>query len=266
MESFHQHLQPFELLSLYLRWLMQHGDNNMNDPLTILQSSFDQMQIIDLSHTLEPAIPSWPTHPKYCHNLMESYTLGEVSCHYQLTMGEHTGTHFDAPLHFIAGGSSIADIPLEKVMGRAATIQAEEIGPNGVLTSSHIMVWEEQHGEIQANDIVLLHFGWDRLWQKRPHATKFLKDWPGLNRNAAEYLVAKKVTAVVTDALSIDVFTTTDFPAHYTLLSHQVLIGENFTNLWQLPPFSLLMAFPLKIQEGSGSPVRAVAFVPRNQA
>lgn len=237
----------------------------MNDALTTLQGSLNHMQIIDLSHTLEPNIPSWPTHPKYCHNLMESYTLGEISCHYQLSMGEHTGTHFDAPLHFIAGGSSIADIPLERVMGRAATIPAEDIGPNGTLSSSRIMAWEEEHGEILADDIVLLHFGWDRLWQKRPHAAEFLQDWPGLSRDAAEYLAAKKVAVVATDALSIDVFTTTDFAAHYTLLGNQVLIGENFTNLWSLPPFSLLMAFPLKIQDGSGSPTRAMAFVPKDR-
>lgn len=234
-----------------------------DDTLARLQGSLDQMHIIDLSHTLEPYIPSWPTHPKYCHDLMESYTMGEVGCHYQLVMSEHTGTHFDAPLHFIAGGSSIVNVPLEQLVGRAATIPAEGVGPNGVLSSSYIMAWEEQHGELQAGDIVLVHFGWDRLWQKRPHATAFMMDWPGMGRDAAEYLVTKKVAAVATDALSIDVFASTEFPAHYTLLANHVLIGENFNNLGSLPPFSFLMAFPLKIQNGSGSPVRAVAFVPR---
>ena len=73
------------------------------------------------------------------------------------------------------------------------------------------------------------------------------------------------MAAAATDALSIDVFTSTDFPAHYTLLASQVLIGENFNNLGSLPPFSLLMALPLKIQDGSGSPVRAVAFIPRKR-
>ncbi len=87
----------------------------------------------------------------------------------------------------------------------------------------------------------------------------------GLGKDAAEYLVAKKVAAAATDALSIDVSISTDFPAHYTLLASQVLIGENFNNLGSPPPFSLLMAFPLKIQDGSGSPVRAVAFIPRKR-
>jgi len=73
------------------------GGVNMNEALARLQGSLDQMQMIDLSHTLEPDIPSWPTHAKYCHSLMESYTLGEVSCHYQLSMSEHTGT--DTDLH-----------------------------------------------------------------------------------------------------------------------------------------------------------------------
>ena len=64
-----------------------------------------------------------------------------------------------------------------------------------------------------------------------------------------------------TDCLSIDHFTSKDFPAHNTLLGADVLIGENFANLDKLPPWSFLTALPLPIENGTGSPVRAIAFV-----
>lgn len=73
----------------------------------------------------------------------------------------------------------------------------------------------------------------------------------------------KKVKAVGTDALAIDAFTTTDYPAHRTLLSRGILVIENLNNLGSLPPFSYFMALPLKIKGGSGSPIRAVAFKPK---
>lgn len=233
-----------------------------DDPIRALGAALRQHAMVDLSHVLEPGIPSWPTHPKLCHNLMESYRLGDVSCHHQLTMSEHSGTHFDAPLHFIEGGKGIEELPLTAFIGRLATISATGVGPCGLVGRNDVEAWEEQHGQIQPGDAVLFHFGWDRLWKKRPDERPFLKDWPGLARDAAEYLAARKVRMVGCDALSIDVFTSTDFPAHYTLLGADILIGENFTNLGRLPPFSTLAAFPLPIKGGSGSPVRAVAFVP----
>ena len=223
------------------------------------------LEMVDLSHVLEADIPSWPTHAKYTHCLMESYRLGEQSCHYQLTMSEHSGTHFDAPSHFIGDGPNskgIDEMPLSSFFGRLATISALDVAPCGLLARDQIEAWEERHGEIRPGDGVLFHFGWDRLWKTRPEGAAFLKDWPGLARDACEYLVAKRVRMAGTDALSIDAFTSTELPAHYTLLGAAVLIGENFNNLARLPPFCTLAAFPLPIKGGSGAPVRAVAFVP----
>ena len=108
---------------------------------------------------------------------------------------------------------------------------------------------------------VFFHFGWDRFWDAEPAA--FLADWPGLSRGAAELLVARGARIVGSDCLSIDAFGSPDFPAHLTLLGAGILIGENFAGLGSLPPFCSLAALPLPIVEGSGSPLRAIAFVPR---
>ena len=92
---------------------------------------------------------------------------------------------------------------------------------------------------------------------------RFLEDWPGLSGEAAEYLVGKNVSLVGCDTLAIDATVSTKNPAHYALLGKEVYIVENLNNLDRLPPFCHFLALPLKIRDGSGSPVRAVALVPR---
>jgi len=238
----------------------------MREKMNQLRELLNEMEVIDLSHTLEENIPAWPTHARYFHNLVESYKFGNVACHYQLIMSEHTGTHVDAPLHFIAEGEAhygIEQVPLTTFYGRAATIQATGLGENGILTRKHIEDWEQENGNLESGDIVLIRFGWDQLWKKRPDDKEFMSNWPGVGKEAAEYLVEKKVKVVGSDTLAIDAFNAAENPAHYALLGNEILIMENLKNLDQLPPFSFFFGFPLKIKDGSGSPIRAVAYVSR---
>src|SRR5690625_2577611 len=122
------------------------------------------MEVVDLTHILEEGIPAWPTHAKYRHTIVETYKKGDDACHYELIMSEHSGTHIDAPLHFIDGGKSIADMPLTHFSGRAATIQATSLGPKELFTKEHIVQWEQMNGPILKNDFVFVHFGWGKYW------------------------------------------------------------------------------------------------------
>lgn len=221
-------------------------------------------EMVDLTHTLEEGIPVWPTHARFGHTLYESYELGDEACHYGLTLGEHTGTHVDAPLHFIPDGDAhygIDEIPLEQVVGRAATIDASHLEPREVLSANRIRKWEADHEEIATGDSVLIRFGWGERWDTGQAGRRFLDDWPGLSSEAASLLVERGVDLVGTDALSIDATGVDGSPAHHALLGTETYIAENLANLESLPPFSAFAAFPLKIANGSGSPVRAVAFV-----
>jgi kynurenine formamidase len=226
-----------------------------------------KFETVDLSHTLAENCPSWPTHARFGHIVFESYLYGDTSCHYQVTMSEHTGTHIDAPLHFIAKGEAhygIDKVPLSNLFGRAVTIDATYLPPNGLLTKSKVIEWENSQGPLKSGDIVLVRFGWDRYWAERPNDAQFLKDWPGVGADAAEYFVTKEVRAVGTDALSLDAYNSGNNPVHNILLGNQVLILENLNNLDLLSPYAFVMAFPLKIKDGSGSPLRVVAFIPKN--
>ena len=232
-----------------------------------MESLFDGYEWIDLSHTLEENIPAYPTHARFGRALYESYEYGDPAFHCGLAMGEHTGTHMDAPLHFIPEGPAhygTDEIPLERLAGRAATIEATDLGAGDLLEVGRIETWEGEHGSIGAGDRVLIRYGWDRRWAVGPEGRRFLEDWPGLSGEAAEYLANKGVSLVGCDTLSIDAtINDTDNPAHHTLLANEVYIVENLNNLDLLPPFCLFLALPLKIRGGSGSPVRAVALVPR---
>jgi kynurenine formamidase len=239
---------------------------DIKNDFTTLTNLLANLEWVDLSHTLKEGIPSWPTHARFGHVLYESYELGNAARHYGLMMSEHTGTHMDAPLHFIAEGPAhygADEVPLDRLAGRAATIAAPELPPGGLLPAGHIREWEQGHGPIEARDRVLIHYGWDQRWGVGPEGTSFLEEWPGLGRDAAEYLVEKGVSFVGCDTLAVDAFGSDDNPAHYTLLGSEVYIVENLKNLNRLPPFCFFMAFPLKIKRGSGSPVRAVALVPK---
>jgi kynurenine formamidase len=226
-------------------------------------SPFDGYEWIDLSHTLEENIPAYPTHARFGRALYESYEYGDPALHFGLTISEHTGTHMDAPLHFIPEGTATDEIPLHRLAGRAATIEATDLGAGDLLGVGHIEAWEEEHGPIEANDRVLIRYGWDRRWMTGPEGRRFLEDWPGLSGEAAEYLVGKGVSLVGCDTLAVDATISTENPAHYALLGSEVYIVENLKNLDRLPSFCFFLALPLKIRGGSGSPVRAVALVPR---
>jgi kynurenine formamidase len=226
-------------------------------------SPFDGYEWIDLSHTLEEDIPAYPTHARFGRALYESYEYGDAALHYGLTTSEHTGTHMDAPLHFIPEGSAIDELPLDRLAGRAATIEATDLGAGDLVDVGRIEAWEGEHGPIGARDRVLIRYGWDRRWATGPEGRRFLEDWPGLSGEAAAYLVGKGVSLVGCDTLAVDATVSTENPAHYALLGSEVYIVENLKNLDLLPPFCLFLALPLKLGGGSGSPVRAVALVPR---
>ena len=228
--------------------------------------TLESFELVDLSHTLEEGIPAWPTHARFGQTLYESYELGDVARHYGLSMSEHTGTHIDAPLHFIAEGPAhygVDEISLDRLVGRAATIETTGLEPGDLLDADHIRSWEQEHGSIETGDKVLFRYGWDERWGTGPEGRSFLEDWPGLGGDAAEYLVEKGISLVGCDTLAVDAAGSVENPAHYALLGNEIYIAENLKNLDRLASFCLFAAFPLKIRGGSGSPVRAVALVPR---
>lgn len=231
-----------------------------------IAAAFAGHRIVDLTRRLEPGIPSYPTHPKYFQ--MPWRSMGDPAEMNQLVLGEHTGTHVDAPSHFVPEGDParrhVDELALEGFMGRAVTMRFGPFEPsNARVRRADIEAWELGNVALRADDVVLIDFQWADRWTRVPEGFAFLDAWPGLARDAAEYLRDRGVKAVGTDCVSLDPGDGgEDLAAHYTLLPAGVLIMENVANLAQLPTESFLIALPLPIANGTGSPVRAVALAP----
>jgi kynurenine formamidase len=117
----------------------------MNDDLLSgLPGDFD---FVDLTHPFV-GMPVWPTHPPFEQRRASSLEAGDVSNNHALCLSEHTGTHFGAPLHFIRGGRSIADVPVRRFFGRVATIGASDLAPDGELGVACLLDFEARHGMI----------------------------------------------------------------------------------------------------------------------
>jgi len=233
--------------------------------LSTLISTLRQARVVDLSQTLEEQMPNFPTHSKFFHNLWGAYQFGGRSLSYQVLMHEHNGTHVDAPVHFVKDGHPEAHKTVEQIepgrlVGRGARLDCRACQEGDYATADFVREWEARHGAIEQGDIVLFNFGWSAHWGPAPDNRRYLTDWPGVSVDAAEYLVSKSVAAIGVDTLSPDPPAALDsHPVHPILLEKETLIIENLTRLDELPDFFLFMALPLKIRQGSGSPLRAVA-------
>jgi len=194
-----------------------------------------------------------------------------------IRMGEHTGTHFDAPVHWITGKdlprNACDTIPARRFVGPACVIDVTaEVAknPDFLLLPGHVLAWEKSHGKIPTGAWVLLRTG----WSKRKDATSFLNvaddgpHSPGFHQTTSELLARDRdvlgvgVETVGTDAGQAGTFDP-PFPNHATMHGAGKFGLASLTNLDLLPPTgAVVIAAPLKIVNGSGSPLRVLAIVP----
>ena len=194
-----------------------------------------------------------------------------------IRMGEHTGTHFDAPGHWITGkdlpDNACDTISARRFVGPACVIDVtEEVEQNHdfLLLPEHIIAWEERHGRIPRGAWVLLRTGWSRRTDPKeflnvgadgPHS-------PGFHKSSSELLARDRdvlgvgVETIGTDAGQAGTFDP-PFPNHATMHGAGKFGLASLTNLDQLPPVgAIVIAAPLKIVGGSGSPLRVLAIAP----
>ncbi|WP_461204881.1 cyclase family protein [Clostridium sp. DL1XJH146] len=222
----------------------------------------DSMEVIDLSQVLEENIPVWPTHSKFMHNVWHSIGLGDDSTNFQIIMNEHNGTHVDMPAHFIGDGElskvNTKNIELDNFYGPCVKIDCSDFTKGQVLEKEYITNWEKQYGDINEGEIVLVDFGWAKHWKCKPNDSEFLDNWPGVGKSAAQYLAEKKIKLLGVDTLAADVYGSTENPTHNILLGNKICIVENLNNLVKMKERGYFIAQPLKIKDGSASPIRPI--------
>jgi len=223
----------------------------------------------DLTHVLYPGFPSFNPafFPKMERKVFVSIKkdgfYGNV-----LTYWEHSGTHMDAPHHFVEGAWFVHQIPVGRLIGPAVVIHIHERAQSNAdaqVTPSDIRAYERRHGRIPRGAIVLMHSGWESRVNSteayRNADAKGVMHFPGFHPEAAELLAKERtITGIGVDTLSLDYGRSTDFKTHVTVLGANRWGLENVANLAKIPPrgATLFVGAP-RVAEGSGGPTRVIA-------
>jgi kynurenine formamidase len=242
------------------------------------------IRVVDLTVPLEPSTPTIQLPPQFAPS--KPFALEEISRYDErgpawywnnIACGEHTGTHFDAPIHWVTGkdypDNATHNIPVQKLIGPACVIDvSDRVRDNAdfLVTVEVVEAWEARHGRIPTGAWVLIRTD----WSKRKDAKSFLNaredgaHTPGFHPQCVPFLARQRdilgvgVETVGTDAGQAPTFDPM-FPCHTIMHGANRFGLASLTNLDQLPATgAVVIAPPLKIVNGSGSPLRVLALVP----
>lgn len=213
-------------------------------------------RIIDLSHPIDLSTPPWPGSPAVEVTSLDRAALSrpaERHCNSsRFSMNIHCGTHMDAPFHFLDGGRTIDQIPLEMTFGPATLIRVPAHGRHQHIGADDLRPWAEH---LRRTGKAIVQTGWAGRWGQ----DDFFTDYPDVTTDAAEFLVECGVHLIGVETGSVD-YPPND--THVVLLGNDVIIVECLTNLDQIEGDEFLFsALPLNLAGRDGSPVRAAAVV-----
>lgn len=231
--------------------------------------SFSFRHVVDLTHPLSPDFPVFPAfEPMQVRATRTMERDGFFAQRWEV--GEHTGTHMDAPAHFATGEHirTIDQIPAEQLVVPLAVIDVKDRAdkdPDTVLTVDDILAYERRHGRIPEGAALCMYTGWET---RAGSAQQFLNPdnsgvmhFPGLSPEAAAFLAAERnVAGVGVDTISLDFGPSTDFRAHFEILSRNKWGLECLARLADVPPAgAMLFVGAPKVAGGSGGPTRVLA-------
>ena len=263
---------------------------NTEEPNKLLASLFESMvsgsiEVIDLSHTLGPETPMIkvpeghgknppPVSLEYISNYSDDGGFSRWSV---LTTAEHAGTHFDTPSHWKSGDKfedgNTETISVKRFIAPACVLDfTEEVktNPDFILSDKHILSWEKINGKIPRGNWVFLRSGWSK---RISDAEAFLNldengcHSPGPNPEAVKLMLERDVCGYGTETIGTDFGNASsfnpEFPLHYLMHGANKFGMSSLNNLDKLPAKgSLIITPPLKIKNGSGGPLRALALMP----
>jgi kynurenine formamidase len=242
------------------------------------------VDVIDLTAPLSSSTPILKLPEPFGNTV--PFTLHEISRYddrgpawywNDITTGEHTGTHFDAPVHWVTGrdGQDVSQVPLTRLIAPAAVIDftaQAAAEADFLLEVDHIKEWESQHGALPAGGWLLYRTGWDARSRDQDtflNANETGPHTPGVSVECARWIAQESpvigfgVETVGTDAGAAHSFDP-PFPCHSSMLGADKYGLTQLQNLAMLPPQgAVIIVSPLPITGGSGSPCRALALVER---
>ena len=214
------------------------------------------LKFIDLTLPVSEKIPTFPGSPQPIFIQWENIKDDGYNLEL-LFLSSHTGTHLDAPYHFLEKGKKIHEISLKRLIINAILIKIRKRRDQAI-TKTDIQKFEKKHGKIPNESTIVIWTG----WQKMIKNDSYFVNNPGLSVTAAKYLISKKTNLVGIDSPSIDLGKEKRFLIHHLFAKNDVLIVENLANLDKIKSWKFQLAvLPMKLENATGAPVRAVGII-----
>jgi arylformamidase len=205
-------------------------------------------RLIDVSVLLTPGIATYPGNPPFEIAPIHRLAAGDSANNSRLTMGTHTGTHVDAPKHFIDDRPGVDAMPLDLLIGRARVV---DMPVRGGITAKDL-----EAAGLREDLRVLLRTPNSKLWNNPKE--QFHEEYAYLTGDGAKFLVDQGVKVVGVDYLSVEKFHTPGHPAHHALLGANVIIIEGLNLSDAEPGVYEMYCLPLKVEGADGAPARVV--------
>jgi kynurenine formamidase len=242
--------------------------NSHRDDL-LANISSGKTRVLDLSYAINDKLVPWPGDTRWFEAQVNSTVEKNGNFTRSFWTLEHYGTHLDAPIHFPPGKVPVDKIPPKQLFGPAVVIDVRTEGGKDadfLLPAARVEDWEKRHGRIPEGAIVLLRTGWAARW---PDAQRYRNQdaqgrmhFPGFSVEAVKVLLERKISGLGCDTLSTDFGASTDYAVHHLALGEGLYQLENLTDLGEVPEVgAFLVVAPIKLEGGSGGPVRVFALV-----
>jgi kynurenine formamidase len=224
--------------------------------------------VVDLTHTFSPRLPVYPAYKPIQVRQRFSIASDGFAAN-EVTFDEHTGTHVDAPSHFVAGATTGDRIPPAQLIAPLAVIGIASRAAkdsDALVTVDDLLAWEKRHGRLPSGALVAMDSGWDA---RAGSTDRFLNQdakgamhTPGISEQAARFLVEQRdISGVGVDTLSLDPGTAQKFVAHLAILGAGKYGVELLANLGRVPPSGATVFIGAMKHEGTGGPARVLALV-----
>ncbi|WP_424946535.1 cyclase family protein [Candidatus Spongiihabitans sp.] len=230
---------------------------------------FTASQAIDLTHAMHDDMVFWPGGVPFKKERLVDYDTGGYQLH-KFIMGENTGTHVDAPSHFIKGNRSIDQLAIDQLIVPLVVFDAKRAAAadnDYELTPADIENWEDENGAVPANALFVMNTGWHNRFDQPQRYINMddagVMHFPGFSAAAAELLVARNVAGIGIDTLSIDHGSSTTFAAHVVMLAANKYQVENMAALDALPATGATAVIGvLPVRDGSQAQAQIFALLP----
>ncbi len=234
---------------------------DLNQPLSASKA-------VDLTQKMHEGMAFWPGGVPFTMERLVHYDQGYLL--HRFDMGENTGTHVDAPAHFIEGNLAIDQLALADLIAPAVVIDVQDKAAENadyMLTPDDILAWEAEHGQIPANSLVILNSGWNKRFETPADYINMddakVMHFPGYHPDSAALLLERDVAGVGIDTLSLDFGGSKDFAFHVAMLNANKYQIENLANLDALPATgATVVVGVLPVEGGSQAQARVIGLLP----